>query len=104
MFLCNFNFFILFTINNGNLIKSESYILQQFFYTSIQLYRLKCFFTSIASIEYFDYNQIVNESLSDSLYKTLPKFKTFYNFYYIGFKLDACYSLYIFRQTNDSSS
>ena len=81
--------------NNGNLIKSESYILQQFFYTSIQLYRLKCYFTRIASIEYFDYNQIVNESLSDSLYKTLPKFKTFYNFYYIGFKLDACYSLYI---------
>ena len=80
--------------DNGDLIKSESYILQQFFYTSILLYRLKCIFVGITSIEAFDYTQIVNDSFSDSLYKTLPKFKSFYDFYYIGFKLDACYSLF----------
>ena len=80
--------------DNENLIKSESYILQQFFYTSILLYRLKCIFTGITSLESFDYTQIVNESFADSLYKTLQKFKSFYDFYYIGFKLDACYSLF----------
>ena len=80
--------------DNGDLIKSESYILQQFFYTSILLYRLKCIFSEVTSIETFDYTQIVNDSFAESLYKTLPKFKPFYDFYYIGFKLDACYSLY----------
>ncbi len=80
--------------DNSNLILSESYILQKFFYTSILLYKLKCKILDFPSIYSLDLSIIINESLSENLFIILKKSKIFNDFYYNGFKLDACYALF----------
>ena len=99
--------FIYFTLkiiinDNANLIKSESYILQKFFYTSIILYRLKCKILNFSSFSSINFSNIINESLSENLFQTLKKSKMFNDLYYNGFKLNACYAL--FDKSSDNYS
>ena len=80
--------------NNSNLLKSHCYILQRFLYITTILFKMKSLFIEFSEIEEIDISFISNETLSNTFYNTLPKFKDFYDFYYKGYLIDACKSLY----------
>ena len=80
--------------DNKNFIKSEAFILQNFLYTSVRLYKLKCIILNFPSVNKLNISSIIDYSLTDILFQSIKKSKKFYDFYYNGFKLNACYALY----------
>jgi len=87
-------------ICNSNLLKSHTYILEKFLYTTTYLFQMKYLFANYSETFILDLKNIVNESLSSCLYDTLPKFQEFNNFYYKAFLLDACLALYDYSNEN----
>ena len=79
---------------NSNLLKSHTYILEKFLYTTTYLFQMKYYFANYSNIFSLELENIVNESLSTYLYDTLPQFKEFNYFYYNAFLFDACLALY----------
>ena len=83
------------TINyTCGLIYSHTYLLENFLYTSAALLEMKCKITKCNITNTFNYTNVLNNNLRFELYKTLPKFPLFYDFYHNGYMKDSCYSLY----------
>ena len=60
---------------------------------------MKSLFANYNDIVHLNLNKFENESLSETFYETLPKFKELYKFYYDIFLLDTCKAIY----ENDSN-
>ncbi len=80
--------------SNSSLLKSHTYILEQFLYTTVYLFQMKSIFSNFTDLLELNVENIVNESLSYDLYDSLPIFKDFNAFYYNAFLLNACLALY----------
>ena len=83
------------TINNAcGLMYSHTYLLENFLYTSAAILEMKCKITKCNITNTFNYKNVLNNNLRLELYKTLPKFPLFYDFYHNGYMKDSCYSLF----------
>ena len=86
--------------SNSSLLKSHTYILEQFLYTTVYLFQMKSIFANFTDLMEINIDNIVNESLSYDLYDSLPEFNEFNSFYYNAFLFDACLALYEEKSEN----
>ena len=76
------------------LIYSHTYLLENFLYSSSSILDMKCKVCKCDIRNDLNFSQILNQTLRVQLYKVLPKFPLFNDFYYNGYMKDTCYSLY----------
>ena len=85
--------------DNSDLLISHTFLLKQFVFVSAKIFQMKSLFANYNDIVHLNLNKFENESLSETFYETLPKFKELYKFYYDIFLLDTCKAIY----ENDSN-
>ena len=85
---------------NSYLLKSHSYILENFLFTTTYLFKMKSLFANYTKIKNLNLNNNINKLLSNDLFDSLPKFKDFNAFYYNAFLLNACLALYEEKSEN----
>ena len=76
------------------LIYSNSYLLQNFLYTSSSVLYIKCKIHKCNNITDLNYSYVLVDNLKNKLYETLPKFPLLNDFYYNAYLKDTCYGLY----------
>ena len=76
------------------LIYSNSYLLQNFLYTSSSVLYIKCKVHKCNNITDLNYSYVLVDNLKNKLYETLPKFPLLNDFYYNAYLKDTCYGLY----------
>ena len=76
------------------LVYSHTYLLENFLYSSSAILDMKCKLCKCNITKELNFSQVLNQQLRIELYKALPKFPGFNDFYYNGYMKDICYSLY----------